>query len=339
MNSKMRFGILGCGGIADFHARALCDSPLTTLVGAADATMASAQRFALKYDIRAYADYNEMLRDHEIDAVCICTPSGFHAENAIAALKAKKHVVLEKPMALTVEDAERIKDVCAVSGCLLTVISQIRFSPDVIKLKELVSNHAFGKLLFCNLALNYWRDTSYYSTSPWKGTFKHDGGGALMNQGIHGIDLMLHILGPARVRCSEIKTTYHAIEVEDTAAAMLTFENGAVGTVTGSTCAFPGHPRKLEIIGTDGCAVLMESNLEKLVIHDQTLIDSSSNTQVTTYSDPLAMSHQFHQMQIENLVKAAWGQEPLLIDAEQGQKAIRLIREIYDKASTAASQT
>ncbi len=328
MANKICFGILGCGMIASFHAQAIRSLDDACLMGAADHSPARAQDFAGKYGIKAYDSYEQMLADERIDAVCICTPSGFHAENAIAALNAGKSVVLEKPMAITVEDTRRIVEACEKNQRMLTVISQLRFSPDVLRIKRLLEENAFGKIVFCNLSMKYWRDPGYFASSPWKGTLKFDGGGALMNQGIHGVDLMLYIAGDAKLLHAKKQTVFHNVEVEDVAVATLEFAKGALGTIHASTCTYPGFERRIEILGTTGCAILKENRLEKLVVNGETLIDSTAEV-ANTAKDPGAMGSELHALQIQNLINAIRGQEKLLVDQHEGQKAVKLIREIY----------
>lgn len=329
MTNKLNFGILGCGMIANFHAEAIKSLSSAALCGVADNSLDRAKNFAEKYSITAYQSYEDMLDDKNIDVICICTPSFFHAENAIDALRANKHVVLEKPMAITVEDAERIIAECDKSGKLLTVICQLRFSEDMQKLKKLIAEDAFGKIAFCDLYMKYWRDPSYYANGGWKGTKKFDGGGALMNQGIHGVDALLYLVGDAKLLKAKTKTHLHSIEVEDLAVAMLEFNNGAMGVIEASTCVNPGFDRKIEILGSNGCAVLKEDKFEKLVVRGQTIIDGAEQTSVSTASDPSAMSYKLHAMQINNLVNAAMGKEELLIDCNEGLRAVKLIEEIY----------
>ena len=328
-DKKLRFGILGCGMIADFHADAINSLDNAVLIGVADSNPERAQAFADKRGIKAFGSFEAMLESSDIDAVCICTPSGFHAEGAIAALKAKKHVVLEKPMAINTKDAKRICKMCEKSGCVLTVICQLRFSEDIKRLKQLVSENAFGKNVFCDLYMKYWRSEEYYANGGWKGTKKIDGGGALMNQGIHGVDALLYIAGDAKLLKAKTKTNFHKIEVEDTAVAMLDFANGACGVIEASTCAYPGFERRIEVMGSNGYAILRESKLEKLVIGDETLIDSTTEAVSGTASDPSAMSYQLHAMQIDNFIKAINGEEKLLIDHNEGLKAVDLIEKIY----------
>ena len=329
MTNKLNFGILGCGMIANFHAEAIKSLGNAVLYGVADNNLDIAKNFANKYSIKAYDSYSDMLSDKNIDIVCICTPSFFHAQNAIDALRAKKHVVLEKPMATTVSDAERIILECKQSGCLLTVICQLRFSEDMQKLKQLIDQNAFGKIAFCDLYMKYWRDPSYYANGGWKGTKKFDVGGALMNQGIHGVDALLYLAGDTKLLKAKTKTHLHNIEVEDLAVAMLEFKNGALGVIEASTCVNPGFDRKIEILGSNGCAVLKEDKFEKLVINGETIIDSTAQNEVGTASDPAAMSHKLHAMQINNLINVVLGKEDLLIDCNEGLRAVKLIEEIY----------
>lgn len=325
----VRFGILGCGMIANFHADALAQLADARLAGVADAMPASTEKFAESRKIKAYADYNAMLADPEIDAICICTPSGFHFENALQALKAKKHVVLEKPMAFTEAEAEQLEEAAAKSGCVLTVISQLRFSEDIRKVKSLVESGAFGKLIFCDLYMKYWRSPEYFASSSWKGTRRFDGGGALMNQGIHGVDLLLYLAGNAKVVYAKNRTCYHNIEVEDASVAMLEFENGATGVIEASTCAYPGFERRIEIVGTEGSVVLVENRIERLTVGGKT-VDAAGQLPVAgTASDPAAMSHYLHSLQLRNFIDAVFGKEKLAISAADGKRAVALIEQIY----------
>ncbi len=329
MSKKMlSFGILGCGAIADFHAQAI-KSLQATLIGVADNNLDNAKKFADKHSAEYYNSYEEMLSDSRIDAVCICTPSGFHADNALQALSAKKHVVLEKPMAFTSAKAYEIAQAAKNSGCILTVISQLRFSEDIQKVKKLIDQEAFGKIVFCDLYMKYWRSPEYYGSSDWKGTLKFDGGGALMNQGIHGVDILLYLVGGARVLAAKNATVFHNIEVEDVTASLLEFENGAVGVIEASTCSNPGFERRIEITGTKGSVVMLENKIHKLIINGETLIDGVNGALAGTASNPMAMNCGLHALQINNFINAVFGKEALLIDSNEGSKAVSLIEEIY----------
>ena len=195
MSKIYHFGIVGCGAAADTHARLLAELPDARLAGVADKNPLAAAQFAEKYGAIAYESYEAMLADESIDVITVATPSCFHKENAIAALDAGKHVVLEKPMALNTVDCDAIIEKIRESGKMLTVMAQMRMSDDVAKVKKLVEENAFGKISLVELSMKYYRDEEYYAGSGWRGTFRFDGGGALINQGIHGIDLISYLLG------------------------------------------------------------------------------------------------------------------------------------------------
>ena len=325
---KTNFGILGCGMVARIHADALQGIKEARLCGVADARSESAAAFAQTYGIRAYPSFEEMLADKEIDAVCICTPSYLHASNAIAALSAGKHVALEKPMALSVAEADRVIDACERTGKKLTVISQLRFSPDIARVRQLIKDGAFGTLTLCELSMKQYRSEEYFTSSNWKGKRAFEGGGALMNQGIHGVDLLLYLCGDATVAKGEIRTLSHRIEVEDTAAALLTFENGALGVVTASTCAFPGFERSIRIHGDKGFVFLNENRIEKMLTKDGETVDRKLRP-LGSAGDAAVLDSRFHQKQLENLIGAIEGEEELLVGYRDGRAAVKLITDIY----------
>ncbi len=335
---KFRFGILGCGMIAHVHASAIRALPEALLAGAADADAQRAAQFAAQYGVHPYESYGQMLADPEIDAVCICTPSGFHAENAIAALQHGKHAVLEKPMALSVESADRIVSACDRTGKLLTVISQLRFSSDVQRVKALLAENAFGRVTLCSLHMKYYRSKEYYASSPWKGTKAFDGGGALMNQGIHGVDLLEYIVGPVKEISGKARTLSHKIEVEDTAVAMLEFENGALGVIEASSCAYPGFERRIEIHGDKGYVLLRDNRIERMLVDGKEVSGEALNDAGTS-RDPAAINCEMHRQQIQNLLAAVRGEEALLVDAREGKKALRLIEAIYRSSHESLSQS
>ena len=327
---KLKFGILGCGMVANIHARAIKEIGDAELVALCDSDRERACVFAEQYDAHPYFDYGEMLAS-DIDVVCVCTPSSFHARNAIDALEAGKHVVLEKPMAFTAREADEVIASSDKSGKKITVISQLRFSEDVKKVKNLIQSGAFGNITLCNLFMKYYRSREYYSQSAWKGKLAFDGGGALMNQGIHGVDLLIYIMGDIRSVSGKIGTLSHDVETEDTAVATAEFECGALGIIEASTCAYPGFARRIEIHGDRGYVIIRESKIEKLMIDGQDT-DVSDDGGVSPAGDPSDLSVEMHKVQIENLIGAIGGKEDLLIDAREGKKAVAVIEKIYGSA-------
>ena len=323
----LKFGILGTGMVSDFHAMSINKIENAELVGVCDINRERAEAFVEKYGGKIYTDFEEMLAS-DIDAVCICTPSGFHAEQAILAAQYGKNIVVEKPLATTTRDIDRIIDECDKNSVKLTVISQFRFSPDIQRAKEIVDSGVLGKLVMCDLYMKYWRDPSYYASSNWRGTKKLDGGAALINQGFHGVGLFLYIVGDATVRASVAKASFHDIEAEDTAVAMLDFDNGAVGVIEASTCAYPGFGRRMEILGTNGHLILTEATIEKLVVGKETLIDNSVIS-TTTASDPMAMPYENHIAQLRNFIDAVNGDGEIFVTALESRRALKVIEDVY----------
>lgn len=330
MEKVYRFAIVGGGMISHIHATAIQSLPNAELAGVTDYNVDKAKEFAAKYAVTAYETLDQMLEDSSVDVVCICTPSGFHAEQSMAALRSGKHVVLEKPMALTTESAAQLVEATEQYGRFLTVISQFRFTPALQYTKQLLEENAFGNVVMCSLYMKYWRDPTYYSSSPWKGTRRFDGGGALMNQGIHGVDLLQYLMGDAKVVQGRAKTLIHEIEVEDTAAALLEFENGALGVIEATTSCYPGFDRRLEIRGDRGYLTLQEDRILELMINGERIEQPKQEASVvSTAADPSKLDYRMHARQLQNLLDAIEGKAELLIDAREGYRAVRLVEDVY----------
>lgn len=329
----IRFGIVGLGVIANTHIQALGEIPDAVVAGVFDRSRERTEAIAAELGARAYRSYSAMLADENIDAVCICTPSGFHADQAVQALREGKHVVLEKPMALNTADAERVCREAEINHRLLTVIFQSRFSEDVMRLKEMIRMGKLGRLTLCDLYMKFWREPSYYKSGAWRGTWLMDGGGALMNQGIHGVDLMRYLLGEVTLLRGCARTMVHDIEVEDTAVALVEYSTGGMGVIEASTATYPGYSRRIEIHGSLGYAVLVNFTLEKLFVNGEMLIDRVVETDVGLVSDPTRMNHEGHLRQLCNFVAAINEREALRVTARDGYEAVRLIEEIYDSSN------
>ena len=329
VKKKIKFGILGCGMIAGVHADAISRIENAELVGVADSNYDFAINFAKKLNVKAFNGYEDMLSS-DIDAVCICTPSCFHAQNAIYALDSGKHVVVEKPMALSSKDADLVIEKAKEKNRLVTVISQLRFSDDIVNVKKHIENGDFGTITLAELDMKYYRSPEYYSSSPWKGTLKFDGGGALMNQGIHGVDLLQYVMGGVKKVVGATKTLVHNVEVEDTAVAIVEFNNGALGTIVASSCAYPGFERKIKIQGSKGYVILSENKIEKIMIDGVESENIGGDKSVTSH-DASKLSSDYHYLQLKNFLCAINNEEKLFIDATEGKKAVEIIEKIYIK--------
>ena len=327
---QIKFGILGCGTIGDVHARAILELDSAKLIAVCDANPQRANEYAKKYGVKAYSRYEDMLADTEIDAVTICTPSGMHADQAITALNAEKHVLVEKPMALNSADGKRICEAAEKSNKIFSVIFQMRYTEDIQYLKRVIEEGKLGTLTFCDLYMKYWRSKDYFAVSPWRGTFAMDGGGALMNQGIHGIDIMQYLCGAPKLIGAKVKTLVHDIETEDTAAAVVEYPSGALGVIEASTSSNPGFDRKIEINGSRGYAVIVDAHLEKLFIDGELVVDSKVKSSAGTASDPTKMDHAKHKLQFKNFIGAVNGEEELISTANDGYNAVNFIEKIYE---------
>ena len=317
--------------ISKWHAEAIASIEDAQLVGVADLDMSRAESCASKYSCRAFPNFDSLISSGEIDVVCICLPSGLHAEYAARAAMSGKHFIVEKPLAITKEQLDSVISACEknhVKGC---VISQMRFAPDIQKVKKAIDEGLFGDILFADLKMKYYRTKDYYSSSPWRGTKEMDGGGALMNQGIHGIDLIQYLVGPIRSVSGVCKTLVHSIEVEDSASLTVEFKSGAIGTITGSTSVYPGFPRYIEINGTKGSVALTEDKITMWSIEgDNSETKPYGNySGISSFNDPTGISFDLHRYQIADMVSAIRTDSSPLVDIYDGKRAVDVILSAY----------
>lgn len=324
---KIKLGIYGCGTIAEVHAKAISDIADAELFSVADLNPSAAQRFAEAHGCASCESIDALLGIADIDAISICTPNGTHASLAIKALGAGKNVILEKPMAITVAECDEIIEAVRASGKRLTVISQMRTSPDVLRAKEIVDSGVLGKIVLAELAMRYYRGAEYYKGS-WRGTRSMDGGGALMNQGVHGVDLLAYLMGEVKSVQSVVRTLLHDIEVEDTAAATLEFECGALGVITASTAAHPGFDREIKIYGTRGALELCEDKLVRLVVDGKEEPCEKFVSHGGAGSN-LLLDTAGHKRQISSFIRAIRGEETSYVNEYDGRRAVSLIERIY----------
>src|SRR5215212_8749369 len=251
-SQEIGFAIIGAGMVARYHATALKRIPGVRLVAVGRSDSARVEETAAQFGVPCLADEVGRLPADDVDAVCICTPSGLHAEQTIAAARAGKHVLVEKPMALTLADADAMIAACAQAGVRLGVALQRRTEPEFQRLQAAIGAGELGHLVLGSVSVPYLRSQSYYDSADWRGTWALDGGGALMNQGIHLVDLLLWLMGDAAEVRATATTLTHTIEVEDCVTATLRFANGALGSITATTAAAPGFPHRVEIYGDRG---------------------------------------------------------------------------------------
>jgi UDP-N-acetyl-2-amino-2-deoxyglucuronate dehydrogenase len=340
MSEQFRFGIIGSGVIAAMHAEAIHRLPDAQLVAISDVIPEKAQKLSAKYRVNAYDDPAEMLRQEKPDIACICTPSGMHGEHAILAMRAGCHVVVEKPMEINRSAIDDMLRVQQEQGVKLTVISQHRFDSSTKYVHELVTHEALGKLVLGNAIVPWWRSQAYYDSGDWRGTWALDGGGVLMNQSIHSIDLLQWLLGPVQSLHAYTSTLVHKIEVEDVASVTLRFVNGALGTITATTGAYPGLGARIEVYGDKGSAVIDNDQLVQLKLTDESenmpekQSERKGENALNASSDPAALTVESHRLQIADLMRAIRENGTPLVDGPAGARPVEIILAIYESART-----
>lgn len=336
MSKDLGFGIIGCGVISNWHADAVNEVDGAYIAGATDVNQAALRSFSEKYGIESFKSIDELLSSDKIDVVCVCTPSGLHTPIAVKAANAGKHVVVEKPMALNLKQCDEIIKACENNDIKMGIISQTRLADSVIKVKEAIDKKWLGKLLAGDIYMKFYRSQEYYDSGGWRGTWEMDGGGALMNQGIHGIDLLQYLMGPVKSVYAYARTMVRNIEVEDTAAALVEYKNGAIGVIEGTTSVFPGYPRRLEINGDKGSIILENLQVLKWDIKGEELPSdlTKGTTSKGSSSDPKAFSIEGHVKQIKDMVSAVNNNSSPFVNPYEGRKPIEIIMAIYESSKT-----
>ena len=259
MTPTLRAAIIGTGNAAAMHTTALRALPDVELLAVCSRTPARAAQFAAQHAIpRAYADLPSLLADPDVDVVHICTPPLLHVAQGAAAASAGKHILVDKPIARTVAEARQLVASAKTAGVTFGGVFQKRFMPLAVEVKAALTAGRLGRLYMADAYLKWWREETYFANSPWRASRSHEGGGALINQGIHMVDLLLWLTGPVVEVTGAVATVAHAIEMEDVAAATLRFASGAIGVIQATTAAWPGFPERLELHGANGALVLHE---------------------------------------------------------------------------------
>jgi len=334
------FGIVGTGMIAQFHAQAIAAMDGAKLVGCFDLAAERANAFGEKNGCLAYSDLDEMLSNADIEIVTICTPSGAHRDPSVAAAKAGKHLLVEKPLEITLERCDDIINACKEAGTNLGAILPSRFSAANMALKAAIDEGRFGRITLGDTYVKWWRTQEYYDSGGWRGTWALDGGGAYMNQAIHNVDLLRWFMGDVDTVCGMTATLAHErIEVEDVGCAVVKFQNGAIGTLEATTAAYPGLLKKTEIHGTTGSAIIEQDSVllwdfEESRPEDAKLLEEhgSGGESSGGASDPSAISFSGHKRQFEDFVAAINEGHPPMIDGIEGRKSVELILAIYQSA-------
>jgi predicted dehydrogenase len=349
MDKKLRFGLIGCGRISFKHIEAIVNNyDNAELVALCDLEIEKAELVKKRYiellsqkniatnNIDVYQDYQELLKRDDIDIVSIATFSGTHAEITINALKSNKHVIVEKPMALSIKDADEMIETAKKYNRKLTVCHQNRFNSTVQKLRKALEKNRFGKLVHGVATIRWNRNNDYYRQASWRGTWEQDGG-TLMNQCIHNIDLLQWMMGPVDRLYAEADTFLRNIEGEDMGAAVLRFKNGAIGIIEGSACIYPKNLEEtLSIFGEKGTVRIGGVAINKIVDWKfaDGLDDEEEVKRVVNYEDPDTVYGYGHTPLYKDFIDAVLKDREPYITGEDGKKAMEIVLAIYKSRKT-----
>jgi predicted dehydrogenase len=336
---KLGFGFIGAGAIANFHARAVAASTGGGLVGVVSRSRATAEKFAQEHGLGfASDDVGQLLAQPGLDAVCITTPSALHLAPALAAIRAGKHLMVEKPLDATVEGTDQILQAAAKAGVRVGSIFQARFGDAARSLKAAVDSGRFGRMVLASCYVKWNRTPEYYT--GWKGKLAEDGGGVVINQAIHGVDLLQWFAGmPVEVFAWSAQRVHH-IESEDTAVAALRFVSGAFGTIEASTALWPGFARRLEICGENGSAVMEDDDITRWEFREARPEDAKiraareTSAKGSGAANPMAINFEGHLRQIQDFIDGIRERRPFFIEGAEARKAVALVRAIYDSAAS-----
>ncbi len=345
----MKFGIIGCGTIGPTHADAIAGVDGAELAAVMDIVPEKAKKLGEKYEVPSYSSLKPFFK--KVDAVCVAVPSGLHAKVGIKAAQAGKHVICEKPIDVNRRNAEGLVQGCRDLGVTLTVISQHRFADDIRKVREAAQSGVLGRLLIGEAHTPWYRTQAYYDSGDWRGTWKLDGGGCLMNQGVHYVDMIQWIMGGVKSVQAMARTASHQIEVEDIAYALIEYRNGAVGLIHGSTSSYPGFAERLVVHGEFGSALLEGDRLKAWHVDPNAPKDKSPygrgvqkqptpNLSImdkeeggaTGAADPTAIWGEQHRLQIEDFTQAVKAKRDPFITGEMALEPLKVILAIYRSA-------
>jgi UDP-N-acetyl-2-amino-2-deoxyglucuronate dehydrogenase len=336
------FGIIGCGMISRFHSRAIEDVRGARLVACYDSFCDAADRLAGETGCKSYHDLDEMLADPQVHVVTIGTPSGAHLEPAVAAAKAGKHVIVEKPLEITLKRCDAIIRACKENNVKLSTIFPSRFHESSVEMKRAIDGKRFGRMTLGDAYVKWYRTQAYYDSGKWRGTWQLDGGGALMNQAVHSVDLLTWLMGPvAEVTAHAATIAHERIAVEDNLVATLRFENGALGVIEASTAIYPGYLKRIEIHGSEGTAVMEEEDIKTWDFARSQKRDEAIHKRMAEHhstgggaSDPAAIGHHGHARQFQDVVDAIKKNRAPAVDGHEGRRSIEIILAIYKSAET-----
>lgn len=348
----LRTGIVGCGKVAAFHAKALINLEQSEFVAVCDRNLSRAQGFAANYGAAAYQSLSDMIKDSKLDVICICTPHPAHALYAVEAADLGCHVIIEKPLAVSLEDCDKIIEAGDRNHVTIGTIVQRRFYRPCMRIKKAIDEGKIGTPILGTLNMLGWRDQAYYESDPWRGTWKGEGGGVMVSQAIHQMDLLLWYMGEVDEVYGIWKNLNHPyIEVEDTAVAVIKFKNGGIGNLVMSNSQNPALFGKVCVHGSNGASIGVQTDSGAMFIAGVSTIMDSPYNDIWTIEDEADMLEQmkredsdffhsvdsmyyYHQLQIEEFLQAVIEGKQPLVDAREGRRTVELFEAIYRSTKT-----
>lgn len=334
MPKQAKFGIIGTGVGAGFCARGFSTLPPdgpAKLVAVTSQSEGHAEEFARKWGLSLwFTDYEEMMRKAELDAVIINAPHFQHFQMAMDTMDAGLNVLVDKPMAISLKEADAMIEAARKSKLKLGVVLQSRFDPIYRRIKTAVDEGKFGRLILGDAAVKWFRTQEYYSSNPWRGCWATEGGGALINQAIHTIDVLRWVMGPPKCLWAQMGAFAHKIDVEDLAVAAIRFENGALGTIQGSTAVYPGLPTRLEIHGTNGTAVVEGEKPKRwAIVGEEEEAAEGEKEGLKAWAAPELLPAANHASVIADFAEAVLEDRQPYVDGVEGRKSLELVKAIY----------
>jgi UDP-N-acetyl-2-amino-2-deoxyglucuronate dehydrogenase len=330
----IRVGLIGGGNISTTHARAANAIPGVSIAAIYGTNQAKVTRLSQECAAQPYTDFEAFLNHRPLDIVAIGSPSGLHVMQGVAAAKRGLHVLTEKPIDISTQRADELIAASESFGIKLGVIFQDRCKPDIRRMKQWIEDGVLGEVLMADARVKWYRPPEYYSDSKWRGTLALDGGGALINQAVHTVDLLLWMMGDVVGVQASTGNLLHKIEAEDTALALLKFKSGASALLQATTAAFPGYPRRLEVTGTEGTAILEQDRVIAVDLkHPREGVTASTATDdVEDTASPVVSDFQGHQAVFEDFIRVVNENGTPMCDGREARRSVALIEEIYRAA-------
>jgi len=329
-------GLIGGGNISETHARAARAIPGVEIAAIYGTNTEKVARLCSEYGGKPYAVFDQFLAHRPMDLVAIGSPSGLHAAQGIAAAQHELHVLTEKPIDITTERADALIAAADKAEVKLGVFFQDRCKPDILRVKKAVDSGVLGRPILADARVKWYRPPEYYAKSRWRGTWALDGGGALINQAVHTVDLMLWMFGDVISVQAKSKALLHSIEAEDTLVALLEFASGALGVLQATTSAYPGYPRQLELTGSEGTLIIAQDRLLAADLRNppEDLQIGGKADQNPSASSPVVSDVRGHQAVLEDFLQAIEKNTTPRCDGREGRRSLALVETIYEACRT-----